>query len=130
MIIATSQIGKLFGVSVSGFEHHYETVWSRLGLLLALGRQHQCRSDDRFCVGWHRPGGRNYPGVADAAALSPAAGDLAAVIIMAVINVIKIEPVIHAWKAEHTDGVVAVVTDQLGDRYDRTTCPLRNPIVD
>ncbi len=49
---------------------------------------------------------------------------------MAVINVIKIEPVIHAWKAERTDGVVAVVTDQLGDRYDRTTCPLRNPIVD
>ncbi len=27
LIIATSQIGKLFGVSVSGFEHHYETVW-------------------------------------------------------------------------------------------------------
>jgi SulP family sulfate permease len=27
LIIATSKIGKLFGVSVSGFEHHYETVW-------------------------------------------------------------------------------------------------------
>nr|WP_211335206.1 sulfate permease [Thiocapsa rosea] len=27
LIIATSQIGKLVGVSVSGFEHHYETVW-------------------------------------------------------------------------------------------------------
>ena len=26
LIIATSKIGKLFGVSVSGFEHHYETV--------------------------------------------------------------------------------------------------------
>jgi sulfate permease, SulP family len=35
---------------------------------------------------------------------------LAAVIIMAVINLIKIAPVIHAWKAERTDGVVAVVT--------------------
>ncbi|MBK1644732.1 sodium-independent anion transporter [Thiocapsa imhoffii] len=30
LIIATSQIGKLFGVSVSGFEHHYETVWYTL----------------------------------------------------------------------------------------------------
>ncbi len=35
---------------------------------------------------------------------------LAAVIIMAVINLIKIKPVIHAWKAEPADGVVAVVT--------------------
>jgi SulP family sulfate permease len=35
---------------------------------------------------------------------------LAAVIIMAVINLIKVEPVIHAWKAKRTDGVVAVVT--------------------
>ena len=35
---------------------------------------------------------------------------LAAVIIMAVINLIKVGPVIHAWKAVRTDGVVAVVT--------------------
>jgi SulP family sulfate permease len=35
---------------------------------------------------------------------------LAAVIIMAVVNLIKIEPVIHAWKAQPHDGIVAVVT--------------------
>jgi len=35
---------------------------------------------------------------------------LAAVIIMAVINLIKVEPIIHAWKAQPHDGVVAVVT--------------------
>ncbi|MCU7914613.1 MAG: sulfate permease [Candidatus Thiodiazotropha sp. (ex Gloverina cf. vestifex)] len=35
---------------------------------------------------------------------------LAAVIIMAVINLIKIEPIIHAWKAQPHDAVVAVVT--------------------
>lgn len=35
---------------------------------------------------------------------------LAAVIIMAVINLIKIAPVIHVWKAEKHDGIVAVVT--------------------
>ncbi len=35
---------------------------------------------------------------------------LAAVIIMAVINLIKVEPIVHAWKAVRTDGVVAVVT--------------------
>ncbi len=35
---------------------------------------------------------------------------LAAVIIMAVIGLVKIEPVIHAWKAEKHDGIVAVVT--------------------
>jgi len=35
---------------------------------------------------------------------------LAAVIIMAVIGLIRIEPVKHAWKAEKHDGVVAVVT--------------------
>ncbi|CRI67110.1 Sulphate anion transporter [Thiocapsa sp. KS1] len=35
---------------------------------------------------------------------------LAAVIILAVVNLFKIEPVIHAWQAEPTDGVVAVVT--------------------
>lgn len=35
---------------------------------------------------------------------------LAAVIIMAVINLIRIEPIIHAWKAVRGDGVVAVVT--------------------
>ncbi|WP_456417369.1 SulP family inorganic anion transporter [Thiolapillus sp.] len=35
---------------------------------------------------------------------------LAAVIIMAVINLVKIEPVKHAWKAEKHDGIVAVVT--------------------
>ncbi|MCU7905811.1 MAG: solute carrier family 26 protein [Candidatus Thiodiazotropha sp. (ex Epidulcina cf. delphinae)] len=35
---------------------------------------------------------------------------LAAVIIMAVINLIKIEPIIHAWKAQPHDAVVAVIT--------------------
>jgi SulP family sulfate permease len=35
---------------------------------------------------------------------------LAAVIIMAVINLVKVEPIIHAWKAEPHDGFVAVVT--------------------
>jgi SulP family sulfate permease len=35
---------------------------------------------------------------------------LAAVIIMAVINLIKIEPIIHAYKAQPHDAVVAVVT--------------------
>ncbi|MEB4590429.1 SulP family inorganic anion transporter [Candidatus Thiothrix sp. Deng01] len=35
---------------------------------------------------------------------------LAAVIIMAVINLIKISPIKHAWKVEPHDGVVAVVT--------------------
>lgn len=35
---------------------------------------------------------------------------LAAVIIMAVINLIRVEPIIHAWKAVRGDGVVAVVT--------------------
>ncbi len=35
---------------------------------------------------------------------------LAAVIIMAVINLIKIKPVIHAWKAQPHDGIVAVIT--------------------
>ncbi len=35
---------------------------------------------------------------------------LAAVIIMAVINLIKIKPIIHAWKAQPHDGIVAVIT--------------------
>lgn len=35
---------------------------------------------------------------------------LAAVIIMAVINLIKVAPIKHAWKVEPHDGVVAVVT--------------------
>ncbi len=35
---------------------------------------------------------------------------LAAVIIMAVINLIKVKPIVHAWKAEPHDGVVSVVT--------------------
>ncbi len=35
---------------------------------------------------------------------------LAAVIIMAVISLVKIEPIKHAWKAEKHDGIVAVVT--------------------
>jgi SulP family sulfate permease len=35
---------------------------------------------------------------------------LAAVIIMAVVNLIKITPIKHAWKVEPHDGVVAVVT--------------------
>lgn len=35
---------------------------------------------------------------------------LGAVIIMAVINLIKFKPVLHAWKIEPHDGVVAVVT--------------------
>ena len=35
---------------------------------------------------------------------------LAAVIIIAVIGLIKIEPIIHAWHAEPHDGIVAVIT--------------------
>ena len=35
---------------------------------------------------------------------------LAAVIIMAVINLIKLKPIVHAWKAQPHDGVVAVIT--------------------
>lgn len=35
---------------------------------------------------------------------------LGAVIILAVVNLVKVQPVIHAWKAEHQDGVVAVIT--------------------
>ena len=35
---------------------------------------------------------------------------LAAVIIMAVINLIKVAPIVHAWKAQPSDGTVAVVT--------------------
>jgi SulP family sulfate permease len=35
---------------------------------------------------------------------------LAAVIIMAVVNLVKIKPIIHAWHAEPHDGVVAVIT--------------------
>ncbi len=35
---------------------------------------------------------------------------LAAVIIMAVVNLIKIKPIIHAWHAEPHDGIVAVIT--------------------
>lgn len=35
---------------------------------------------------------------------------LAAIIIMAVIGLVKIEPIKHAWKAEKHDGIVAVVT--------------------
>ena len=35
---------------------------------------------------------------------------LAAVIIMAVINLIKFKPMVHAWKAQPHDGVVAVIT--------------------
>jgi SulP family sulfate permease len=35
---------------------------------------------------------------------------LAAVIIMAVINLIKIEPIIHAWKAQPHDAIVSVIT--------------------
>lgn len=35
---------------------------------------------------------------------------LAAVIIMAVINLIKFKPIVHAWKAQPHDGVVAVIT--------------------
>ncbi|MCP3868602.1 MAG: sulfate permease [Gammaproteobacteria bacterium] len=35
---------------------------------------------------------------------------LGAVIILAVVNLIKIEPVVHAWKAEPQDGVVLVIT--------------------
>ena len=35
---------------------------------------------------------------------------LAAVIIMAVINLIKIDPIIHAWKAQPHDAIVSVVT--------------------
>ncbi|MES9961947.1 MAG: sulfate permease [Candidatus Sedimenticola sp. 20ELBAFRAG] len=35
---------------------------------------------------------------------------LASVIILAVVNLVKIEPIIHAWKAEKHDGIVAVIT--------------------
>ena len=35
---------------------------------------------------------------------------LAAIIIMAVISLIKVEPIVHAWKAEKHDGIVAIVT--------------------
>lgn len=35
---------------------------------------------------------------------------LASVIVMAVINLIKFKPIIHAWKAQPHDGVVSVVT--------------------
>ncbi len=35
---------------------------------------------------------------------------LGAVIIMAVINLIKFKPIVHAWKVEKHDGIVAVVT--------------------
>jgi SulP family sulfate permease len=35
---------------------------------------------------------------------------LAAVIIMAVINLVKVAPIVHAWKAQPHDGVVAVAT--------------------
>jgi SulP family sulfate permease len=35
---------------------------------------------------------------------------LASVIIMAVINLVKIEPIKHAWKVEKHDGIVAIVT--------------------
>ena len=35
---------------------------------------------------------------------------LAAVIMMAVVNLVKIEPIIHAWHVEPHDGIVAIVT--------------------
>jgi sulfate permease, SulP family len=35
---------------------------------------------------------------------------LAAVIIMAVVNLVKLEPIIHAWHAERQDGIVAIAT--------------------
>ena len=35
---------------------------------------------------------------------------LAAVIILAVINLVKIHPIVHAWKAEKHDGITAVIT--------------------
>jgi len=35
---------------------------------------------------------------------------LAAVIIMAVINLIKFKPIVHAWKAQPHDGIVSVIT--------------------
>jgi SulP family sulfate permease len=35
---------------------------------------------------------------------------LAAIIIMAVIGLVKVEPMVHAWKAEKHDGIVAIVT--------------------
>ena len=35
---------------------------------------------------------------------------LASIIIMAVINLVKIEPIVHAWKVEKFDGIVAMVT--------------------
>ena len=35
---------------------------------------------------------------------------LASVIILAVINLVKVHPIVHAWKAEKHDGIVAVIT--------------------
>lgn len=35
---------------------------------------------------------------------------LAAVIMVAVLNLIKLEPIVHAWRVERHDGIVAVVT--------------------
>jgi len=35
---------------------------------------------------------------------------LGAVIILAVVNLVKVQPVIHAWKAEHQDGVISIIT--------------------
>jgi len=35
---------------------------------------------------------------------------LAAVIILAVVNLVKIAPIVHAWRAEKHDGIVAVIT--------------------
>lgn len=35
IIIATSQLGKIFGVSVERMEHHYETVWNTLQAAMA-----------------------------------------------------------------------------------------------
>ena len=35
---------------------------------------------------------------------------LGSVIILAVVNLVKVQPVIHAWKAEHQDGVISVIT--------------------
>ena len=38
---------------------------------------------------------------------------LAAVIVMAVVNLIRIEPFLYAWKVQKHDGIVAMVTFSL-----------------
>jgi hypothetical protein len=48
IIIATSQLSKLFGVTVQKAEHHYETVWR---VLVALGGSGSGEGEQRGCEG-------------------------------------------------------------------------------